>query len=290
MTQSKTKRIIAILLAVIAVVLIVTGAINLPNRSGEAGSKNLRALRIRTILNATGEGVVESYVAIAKKEATAAAKAAGGGMSAIRDAVAKAEEETRAKYSNTSVDYSTIDTEALEAAVSVYGYALKAYEDSKAAAEKAYIDAHYEEAKAAMEADREAKLAAGMEVSDNETVTVDMSGFKATAEMDALLVKADEAYLELGEALKGIYPVMDDDALTKLKGTIAAITYQAGDDFTTQYDRYMEAGSGSAVENGFSIFLIRYADDLIYFGAALIVAALAVLFSELLIAKLGIPR
>ena len=290
MTKSKTKRIIAIVLCVMAVVLTVTGIINLPNRTSEKGDEIITALRIRTLLNATGEGVVDSYVAIAKKEATKAAKAAGGGMAAIREAVAKAEEETRAKYSSSETDYSTVDTTALEPAVDAYVTALKAYEDAEAAAQQAYIDAHYEEAKAAMEADRAAKIAAGMEVSDDETVTVDMSGFEATEEMNALSAKADEAYAVVGEALKGIYPVMDDAALKTLKGTIADISYQAGDDFTIQYDRYMDAGSGKALKNSFSSFLVRYADDLIYGGIAMLVAALAVLFSELLVAKLGIPR
>ena len=290
MTQNKTRRIIAVLLAILAVAAIVVGAMNLPKRSGEQGSKNLRALRIRTLLNATGEGVVESYVAIAKKEATAAAKAAGGGMAAIREAVAKAEEETRAQYSNMEISYADVETDELEAAISVYGYALKAYEDCKAAAEQSYIDANYEAAKAAVEAERAEKIAAGMDVPEEMNVTVDMSGFEATAEMTALLNQADEAYVALGEALKVIYPVMDDSALAKLKDTIAAITYQAGDDFTVQYDRYIAAGSGKAIENATAISLIRYADDLIYAGIGLLVAALVILFSELLIAKLGIPR
>ena len=290
MTQSKIKRIIAIILCVAAVALIALGSVNLPKRDAAAGQKILNTLRIRTLLNATGEGVVESYVAIAKKEATAQAKAAGGGMSAIREAVAKAEEETRAKYSNTETDYSAIDTTALEAAMDGYVAAMKAYATSEEAARQAYIDAHYEEAKAAMEAEREAKIAAGQDVSEDETVTVDMSGFVATEEMTALSLKADEAYLAVGEALKGIYPVMDDAALATLKDTIADITYQAGDTFTVQYDRYTAAGSADALDNKMAAFCVRYADDLIYGGVALIVVALTVLFNELLIAKLGIPR
>ena len=58
MTRSKTQRIIAIVLAVAAVVLIVLGFVHLPQRSGQAGRDILEALRIRTLLNATGEGVV----------------------------------------------------------------------------------------------------------------------------------------------------------------------------------------------------------------------------------------
>ena len=66
--------------------------------------------------------------------------------------------------------------------------------------------------------------------------------------------------------------------------------YQSGDDFTAQYDRYMEAGSGAAVSNTTTAFFIRYADDLIYCGVALALAALALLFSRSLVEKLGIPR
>ena len=290
MTQSKTKRIIALVLAVMAVVLLVLGAVNLPKREAQVGQDILEKLRIRTLLDATGEGVVESSVAIAKNEATAAAKAAGGGMSAIREAVAKAEEETRAMYSSTSTDYSAIDTAALEVAVDGYAVALKAYEDERAAAEQAYIAANYEATKAALEKEREEKIAAGQDVPEEMVVSVDMSGFTATEAMTALSAKADEAYVGVGEALKGIYPVMDDSALNTLKVTIANIVYQAGDDFTSQYDRYVEAGSSAALESKTAAFTVRYADDLIYGGVALLVAALAVLFSELLIAKLGIPR
>ena len=290
MTKSKSRRIIAIILCVCAVALAVLGAVNMPKRDAAAGAQILSALRIRTLLNATGEGVVESYVAIAKKEATTQAKAAGGGMSAIREAVAKAEEETRAKYSNTETDYSAIDTTALEAAVDGYMTALKAYADSEAAARQAYIDAHYDEALAKAEADRDAKIAAGQDVPEELNVTVDMSGFAATEEMTALSAGADEAYIAVGEALKGIYPVMDDSALSTLKGTIANIVYQAGDDFTIQYDRYMSAGSAEALPNKMDGFIVRYADDLIYGAVALLVMALTILFYEVLVAKLGIPR
>lgn len=290
MTQSKVKRIIALVLALVGLAAVVLGAVNLPKRENAQGAQILETLRIRTLLNATGEGVVESYVAIAKKEATAAAKEAGGGMSAIRDAVAKAEEETRAKYSNTSTDYATLDTTQLNVAVNAYVEAMKAYTVAEDAARQAYVDAHYEEAKAAMEAERAAKLAAGGEVSENEEVTVDMSGFEETPELIALSEEADAAYVVVGEALKGIYDVLDDNALSTLKSTISNIAYQSGDDFCAQYDRCMAAGSGEALDNTLSAWMIRYADDLITMGLALLVAAAILLFYEKLVASLGIPR
>ena len=290
MTQSKVKRIIALVLALVGLAAVVLGAVNLPKRDNAQGVQVLETLRIRTLLNATGEGVVESYVAIAKKEATAAAKEAGGGMSAIRDAVAKAEEETRAKYSNTSTDYSTLDTTQLNVAVNDYVEAMKAYTVAEDAARQAYVDAHYEEAKAAMEAERAAKLAAGEEVSEDEEVTVDMSGFEETPALIALSAEADAAYGKLGEALKGIYEVLDDSALSTLKGTISNIAYQSGDNFCVQYDRYMAAGSGEALDNTLSAWMIRYADDMITMGLALVIDAAILLFYEKLVASLGIPR
>ena len=290
MKQNKLRIVIAAVLGVLAAVLIVLGALNIPQRTGAQGEQIISDLRNRTLLIATGDGVVESYVAIAKKEATAAAKAAGGGMSAIREAVAKAEEETRAKYSNSTTDYSALDTTALTAAVTAYAEALAAYDEVAQAAEADYIAAHIAEAEAAAEAAREAKIAAGEEVGEEEEVKVDMSGFVATEEMTALQAEADAQYAAVGEALRTIYPVLDDSALATLKGTISSIVYQRGDSFTVQYDRYIAAGSGAAVSSKTSAFMIRYADDMIYVGLALIIAALVVLFYDVLVAKLGIPR
>ncbi|MBQ4074215.1 MAG: ABC transporter permease [Clostridia bacterium] len=52
----------------------------------------------------------------------------------------------------------------------------------------------------------------------------------------------------------------------------------------------MAAGSKGALKNTFGPFLIRYADDVIYLAVGLLIAALTVIYSELLIKKLGIPR
>ena len=290
MTKNKLQRIIAIVLVVAALALAVVGGVNLPKRTQQDAVDIIQALRIRTLLDATGAGVVESYVAIAKEEARVAAKAAGGGMSAIRKAVAQAEEEARAKYENVSTDYSALDTTALEAAVLAYEAELIAYNDVAAAAEQAYIDEHMDEAVAAYEAARQAKIDAGQEVGEEEEVTVDMSGFVATAEMEAALAKADEAFAAVAEALKGIYPVLDDSALATLKATITNVVYQRGDDYTVQYDRYIAAGSGAALQNGTAAAMIRYADDLLYGALALLVCAAVVLYYELLCKKLGIPR
>lgn len=291
MTKSKIRRIIALVIVIASVVLMVLGGINMPKRETEVGEKILSDLRVRTLLNATGDGVVESYVEIAKAEARAEAKAAGLKIKDLTAAVKKAEQETRAKYSNTETDYSTIDATALTAAVKEYEAALIPWYQATTKAEQAYIDAHYAAAKAEAEAKREELLAKGEDVPEEENITVDMDGFEATPEMLELEAKADEIYATtVSEALTGIYPVLDESALKTLKTTIRDIVCQSGDTFSAQYDRYMAAGSAEAVENPLTAFMIRYADDLIYAGMALLVAAAVLLYYEWLCKRLGIPR
>ena len=287
MTTNKTRRIIAAVLCLACVVLLVLGAVNLPKKNNASGDAILGDLRVRTLLNATGDGVVESYVNIAKKEAQAKAKAEGGGMSAIRDAVKKAEEDTRAKYENAEFSQGVVATPELLTAIDNYTAALAAHGALEEAAKQAYIDAHYEEAKAKMEAEREALLAAGKDVPEEETVEVDMSGLGPTQEMLDAQAVVDGAYIGMGEALKVIYPVLDDEALASLQETIDAIVYQPGDSFDTQYDRYLEQLGTKSSSGG---YLIRHSDDLIYTALALLVVAALTVFYEVLVAKLGIPR
>ena len=287
MTKSKTRKIIAAALCLACVVLLVLGAVNLPKKKNASGAAVLGNLRVRTLLNATGDGVVESYVNIAKKEAQAKAKAEGAGMAAIREAVKKAEEDTRAKYENAEFSEGVTATPELIAAVENYNAALTAHGELEEAAKQAYIDAHYEEAKAKMEAEREALLAAGKDVSEDETVEVDMSGFVPTQEMLEAEAVVDSAYIAVGDALKGIYPILDNEALDSLRDTIDSIVYQPGDSFDTQYDRYLtQLGAKSSVGN----YLLRHADDLIYMAMALLVTAALLVFYEFLVEKLGIPR
>ena len=99
MTKNKIQRLLAILCAVAAAFCMVLGFINMPKQNGAAGQEILRTMRIQTLLSATGDSVVESYVAIANRKHRRQ-QASGGGMAAIREAVEKAETETRAKYEN----------------------------------------------------------------------------------------------------------------------------------------------------------------------------------------------
>lgn len=287
MTKNKVRRAIAAVLCLACVALVILGGINLPKKKTDAGLSILNDLRAKSLMNAAGDGIVESYVAIAKKQAQQDAKAAGGGMSEIRTAVAEAEARVRAEYENAEFAQGVEVSDALRSAALEYDRLLTVAGDLEAKATQAYIDAHYEEAKAQQDAQREALLAEGKDVPENDTVQVDMSGFEATHEMLEAAAAADEAYGQVAEALKGLYPVLDDAALSSLRETMEAIVYQAGDTYDTQYDRYTtQSGSGSTAAG----YLIRHGDDLIYAGLALLVTAALIVFYEPLVEKLGIPR
>ena len=279
MTKNKIQRLLAILCAVAAAFCMVLGFINMPKQNGAAGQEILRTMRIQTLLSATGDSVVESYVAIAKQEAQAAAKASGGGMAAIREAVEKAETETRAKYENGAQS-------GLSAAVDVYTEAVKAYAEVEAQARAAYEEAHYAEAEAALEKKHEEMSAAGEEIPEDDEVVVDMSGFEATPEMLEKQEEAKATYANVGAELKKIYPVLTDEALETLEATVEGILYQSGDSFATQYDRYVEQSNIKETNEG---RIIRHADDLVYLGFALLVLTVLLLFNSWLVAKLGIP-
>lgn len=288
MTKNKIQRLLAILCAAAAAFCMVLGFINMPKQNGTAGQEILRTMRIQTLLNATGDSVVESYVAIAKQEAQAAAKASGGGMAAIREAVEKAETETREKYENGAQnDLSGIDTTGLSAAVDVYTEAVKAYAEAQAQARAAYEEAHYAEAEAALEKKHEEMLAAGEEIPEDEEVVVDMSGFEATPEMIEKQEEVKAMYANVGAELKKIYPVLTDEALETLEETVEGILYQSGDSFSSQYDRYVKQSNIKETNAG---RLIRHGDDLVYLGFALLVLTVLLLFNSWLIDKLGIPR
>ena len=287
MTKNKLRRAIAAALCLACLVLAAIGGMNLPKKNKDVGQTVLNELRTRSLMNAAGDGIVESYVALAKKQAQADAKAAGGGMSEIRAAVAEAEERVRAEYADAEFAQGVEPSQGLMDAVSEYNRLLTVSGELESQATQAYIDAHYEEAKAAMEAQREELLAQGKDVPETETVQVDMSGFEATAEMLEADAAAQASYAAVAAELQKLYPILDEAAVNSLKQTMETIVYQAGDTFDTQYDRYLKQSGASL---GASAYMIRHADDLIYAGLALLFVAAMVAFYEILVDKLGIPR
>jgi len=278
----------------LAVALIITGTVGMNMRGTASGQQYLTDMRTRAVLVATGEGAVESYVAIAIEEARAAAKAAGGGMSEIRAAVALAEEEARANYSANMIDYAATDTTALDAALEELNIAFDAYYAEEAVAQAEYI-AQMEASGAVETAEEEVDTAeitseAELDAMMSEEESVDLSNFVATERMNELMAVVDEKYVAVGEALKVIYPALDDTALETLKQTIYDIVAQSGDNYTVRFDRYSARGGAAAIQSATKANIARYADDLIYCGVGLIVLALVLAFWPVLIKKLGIPR
>ncbi len=199
MTKSKLKKIIAILLALLAVASAVVGFINLPKRESEAGENIISDMRIMTIINATtGDGLIETYIELAKEEARAAAKEQKLGMSKQRTLIAEAEEAARAKYEGVDTDNSQINREDLAEPVKLYAEKLMAFLDEEANARNEYYEAHYDEAEAKAQAEREKKIAEGKDVPETLSVVVDMSGFVATEKMNELREIADEVYAVMG--------------------------------------------------------------------------------------------
>ena len=290
MTKNKVQRIVAIVLVAIAVVMAIVGGIHLPQRDSENAAQIVEELRIRTLLDVTGVGLVDTYVEIARQKAMDEGKAAGLKLAERKALAEVAMAEARAMYENQEIDYDSMDTSALAPAVTAYAEKLNVYYTLKSEAEQAYVDAHMAEAEAKAEAERQAKIDAGQEVGEETPVTVDMSGFVATEEMVAAEAAADAAFEAVGVALQGIYPALDNAALKTLKPTIKNVVLQQGEGFTALYDRYVAAGSGEALTNPTKAWLIRFADDLLYGALALVVAALIVLFYEKLSKSLGIPR
>ena len=143
MTTNKVRRAIAAALCLACLILVVIGGINQPKKDKTVGQTILNDLRAKSLLNATGEGVVESYVNIAKKEAQEKAKAEKAGMAAIREAVAQAEADTRAKYENSEFSAAVSATPELLDAVMEYNVLLSTFGGIEAAAKQAYIDEHY---------------------------------------------------------------------------------------------------------------------------------------------------
>ena len=303
MAKRLSQKLAAVVLFVLAIALVCTGIFGLNGRSGVTGQQIIEEMGLRSLLVATGEGVVESYVDIAKQEATAQVRAAGGSMAGIREAVQKAEEEARATYSNTTLDYDTVDTTQLSGAVEQLREALNAYYAEEAAAREAYADmmlAQMElEAASGTAEDEivdEGPVSAEEDISDAEMEletepTVDMSGFVATEEMNRLMDQAEAAYTGVGEALAALYEGMDAQALDTLQDTVMALVSQSGDTFETMFDRFQASGGSEALtDNLWSARIIRYGDDLITVGIALLLTALLVLFYQFLVAKLGLPR
>ncbi len=300
--KAKKSQVIAcVLLIVAAIACLCVGIYGMSSRTSEKGNDILSSMRLQAILDTAGSGAIDAYVEAAKTEAIAKAREEGGGMSEIRDASTKAEEEARAlakKQGIGSVDVTELDTAPLAEKLTVLADAQKAYFAEEAAAQAAYIEEHEDEVvTATTEADADAAAegadgegaegADGADTMDMEEEVVDLSGFEATEEMLTLQEKVDEAYLALSEEIKTVYPALTDDIMTALKPTITSTVAQQGDTFESQYDRAKQL---SGMDPSTSGLIMRHGKSLVTTGIGLLILAAAVLFYTPLVAKLGIPR
>lgn len=284
------RNVLVAALSILGVVCIVIGAINMPKRTSEEGLNIIQKLRVRSLLSAVGDGVVDSYIAIAKKNATAEVKKKGGSMSDIRKAVQEAEEKVRLEYQDAETNYLDKDVTDVKSRLEDFDIALGKYADEKVKAEREYREAHMAEAEALAEKKREEASAQGLEAPPEETITVDMSGFEATEQMIALRAEADEAYKKLGLALMEIEPQLSKDALITLQQRVESILYHEERDFATLYDGYSAFSGTDVLDDVNKAKLIRYADDFITVGVALLIAALAIFFYETIVRAMGVPR
>lgn len=295
----KSQMIACVLLVIAAIICGCVGMYGMSSRSSEKGNEILSNMRLQAILDTAGTGAIDAYVAAAKTEATAKVREEGGGMTEIREASAKAEEEARAlaeKEGIGSVDLSEIDTAPLAASLNVLADAQKAYFAEEADAQARYIEEHADEVvsqetESATEAaaDDAAADASGDDMGDMDMAeeTVDLSGFEATAEMLALQEEVDAAYDGLCGEIKKVFPALTDDILTALKPTITSTVAQQGDTFETQYDRAL---SLSGLNPGMTGTIMRQGKTLATAAVGLLILAVAVLFYTPLVKKLGFPR
>lgn len=306
MTKSSSLRVIVAVFCVLSVALIFLGGYGVRMRTGDRQETILSTMRIRALLMATGEGAVESFVATAKKDAVEKARAAGAGMAEVRQASEQAEAEARERVSASLIDYQTVDTGMLEAALTALRMAMIDFSAEEARAKAEFIERNAlltqvdtEPSADAIEMellDGELSGLAGDGVEDllpdtleSEEPAIDLSSFQDTPEMIRLSGLIDERYLAVSEALQVIYPVLDNEALQTLKQIILPLVHQNRDDYQTEYDRYTKAGVQFSGGDAWFAWVIRHGVDLAAIGIALIIVSMMLLFNDAIKKNVGVP-
>lgn len=293
-SATKIQKVVSLIILVAVVALVGFGGYGLAIRNGEQGTEVLREMRLKATLNTAGAGAVEAYVKAEKAAATAAAKEAGGGLSAIREAVAAAEVEAREKSQNMGqVDLASVDLTALEIAI---GDVLAVREQYFARYEKetaAYIAEHQDEWARLAEEEAAANASADVDAQgDGEevevaAVKVDLSGFVPSAELTAL-DDAQVEYAALNDAIRSIYPELDEEILAALQPSLIGTLYVQGDTFETQFDRFVAAAGEQNMPLKNTI--MRSGADMITIAIGLLLLGLCIFFYDSLVKRLGIPR
>jgi simple sugar transport system permease protein len=302
MDKKLSQRIVSGAIFVLAIAMILVGAFGINKRTKPESTAYLRTMRERAVLSATGEGAVESYVKAAKQAASAKASQEGSDMNAIREAVAKAEEKARAEAQNSLVDYAAVDAQPLNEALDRLEDSVKEYRAEESRAKAAYIEMKRAEAEA-LDAEAQAGAAGDMSPADAEgdmgelemddlaEPVIDMSGFTATAEMDARYAAIDDEFVLLATELERIYEGTEAESFIALKQAVVDLIYQDADTYESQFDRFNAVGAADALGSDLLYARIaRYGDDILTIGLSFILLGLAILFWGRLCKALGIPR
>lgn len=302
MGRSRLLQIIVAVLCAVAILLIGVGIFGFAQGGTERSEALLSSMRLRSLLIATGEGAAESFVATARKEAVAKARAEGADMAGIRAASEKAEIEARENASISLIDYDAVDTRFLEDALLSLRAAMADYSAEEARAQAAFLEKNAQKDAAKQEEEAAPVGELSQDTTDSltgvddllleqlEEEEVDLTGFTETPEMIRLQGIVDERYLEVSEALRQIYPMLDEAALQTLKPVILPLAHQSGDQYQREFDRYSRAGGAQALgDQTLLAGMIRYWDDLITVGVALILLSLMLFFNRAIQRRLGLP-
>lgn len=296
------QRVIAFALFALSLILIVVGGMGVSMRAGDAGQEILSQMRIQTVLTASGAGVVEGMISSAKMEKQKELRADGMALAEIRTALVDLEETMRAELKPPAVDVTQMDTSAVDAPILALENALRAYYTQRNADVDAYkqqleasgeleaANAPEEETPDAALASADADGAMDDMMLEEEEPTVDLSGFVDTPQMLALWGEVDARYVHLTAALQTIYPDVEQSAFDAIKGQVLDSVYQDRDTFATQYDRFAQYSDTVLAAQPLMPRIIRFGDDFITIGVALVFIALMVLYHHRLIKSLGMPR
>ena len=109
--------------------------------------------------------------------------------------------------------------------------------------------------------------------------------------MQARYAAIDDDFRLLTDELNRIYPGTDENSFTALKKIVIDLIYQDGDTYAGQFDRFSASGGLAALgDNLTKARILRYGDDMLTMGIALILLGLSLFFWTTLCKALGIPR
>ncbi len=301
MAKSRARKIIALALCMVSVAFVAVGIFGLNKRGSAQGGKMLDAMRTRALLVTVSD--VEFLAEAAKQEAVAEAKKAGAGMSAIREASEKADKETRAQVEKYKIDYNAVDLEPVNLAILSLHSAMRDFDAEKTRAQAAYIEKQAAVQPAPTEALIDATAPepavegvtadigmAEIPIAEDEEPKVDLSDFKPTEEMDRLTARIEEEYQRLADVVRMVAPLLTESLLDNLKPIIQNLTFQNGDTYEKEYDRYAKRNALDALgSSALNARLARVGDDLITVGVAIILVMLMVLFYDSIVRSVGLP-